>query len=193
MPKHIISLKSLIGALSRSFSTAQEELTWSQLSALLDFFHKDGTTKNLRFSIPKDQDKEANEASKDNNDSNASASDKQSEMYQAPILSLISPSPLHISDGKIEFNVSIAEIDYQQNADISAKERFLDIGGHDGSSFQGETDSLPADILVDTSSSEQTQRGNLKLSMRVKAVTHQDGYDRIISKLSQLQGIWEQK
>lgn len=192
MPKQIISLKSLIGALSRSFSTAQEELCWSQLGSLLEFFHKDGTPKNLNFSIPRDKPQDENLDSDE--DKTSPYSDVPlTETYQAPILSLISPSPLQIADGKMEFNVAITEMAYQRNDDISAKERFLDIGGHDGSSYTGSTDSLPIDLLVDTSVGDTTQRGSLRINMRVKAAQHQDGYDRMISKLSQLQGIWEQK
>lgn len=185
MQKHIISLKSLVGALSRSFSVAQEELTWSQLSSLLEFFHKDGTPKNLKFKIPT-----SSEPSVDG----LTQQDKASEQYEAPILGLISPSPLHIAESKMEFNVSISELAYQQNYnELSSKERFLDIGGKDGTSYQGKSDELPMDIMVDTSSGSVNQRGSLKINIKVKAAPQQDGYDRLISKLSQLQGVWEHK
>lgn len=194
MPKQIISLKSLIGALSRSFSTAQEELCWSQLGSLLEFFHKDGTPKNLKFTIPRDMPQDEDLISQE--DGTATSSNTQStytQTYQAPILSLIAPSPLQIADGKMEFNVAITEMAYQRNDEISAKERFLDIGGHDGSSHSGDKDSLPIDLLVDTSVGDATQRGSLRINMRVKAAQHQDGYDRMLSKLSQLQGFWDQE
>lgn len=187
MPKNIISLKALISALSRSFSTAQEELTWSQLSSLLDFFHKDGTPKNLKFTLPKESDDHSGNAA-----GNA-LSPETTEQYEAPVLSLIAPSPLHIAEGKLEFNVAITDVSYRQSYDIGNKERFLDLGGHDGLDVEGESDNLPADIMVDTSTRRSDQMSNLKIIMKVKAAPHQDGYDRLISKMSQLHGVWDEK
>lgn len=186
MPKQVVSLKSLISALSRSFVSAQEEMTWSQLASLLDFFHKDGTSKNLKFIIPKSTDETTSEGSKGT----------EGEQYEVPILSLIAPSPLHIAEGKMEFNVAITDINYKSDEhQLNSKEMFLDIGGRDGTNIKDKnTDySLPMDIMVDTSSSGGSHQNSLSITMKVKAAPHQDGYDRFISKMSQLQGILDDK
>ena len=77
MSKNIISLKSIITAITRSFSQAQEELCWSQLAALLEFFHDDGSPKTLKFNVPSFNE-------------NDNKSDEINTL-QAPILSLIAP------------------------------------------------------------------------------------------------------
>lgn len=175
MSKNILSLKSIIAAITRSFSQAQEELCWSQLAALLEFFHKDGSPKTLNFNFPNINDDDTKE--------------DEPKVFQAPILSLIAPNPLHIADSKIEFNVTISELSYKKNQSLTPKEKFLDIGGKDNGNYVSDDESIPFDILVDTGASNNNVKGAIKIIMKVKSSSNQDGYDRMLSKLAQLQGL----
>lgn len=175
MSKNIISLKSIITAITRSFSQAQEELCWSQLAALLEFFHDDGSPKTLKFNVP----------SFNENDNKSD----EINTFQAPILSLIAPSPLHIADSKIEFNVAINELSYEENTSLTPKEKFLDLGGKDGDTYISEDNSIPFDMMVDTSIANSDVRGGIKIVMKVKSSSNQDGYERMLAKLAQLQVI----
>ncbi len=170
---NIISFSGFIAALGRAFSTAQDELSWTQLAALKDYLHDDGTPKTLNMMIPK---------------VDAAPEDPQYEGLQAPILGLIPPKPLAISEAKIEFQVGISEIKFTPNMGETAREKFLDIGRRDLAVNHSEI--LPVDLLVE-SNPRADQSGTMKVSMKVRCGDMNEGYERIITKLAQLQGNWD--
>ncbi|MBO8415063.1 MAG: DUF2589 domain-containing protein [Proteobacteria bacterium] len=167
-----ITLKSLIAALARSFSTAQDELSWSQLAALQTYFHDDLTPKTLNMKLPEPQ--------ADNQIASTS--------FKAPILSLIPPKPLAITEAKLTFHVGLGEISAEQESGLTLRQRFLDIGRHDkGGRVHSEV--LPYELLVDPKSPEK-QSGSIQISMKVRSDSQSEGFDRMLAKLAQLQGNW---
>ncbi len=171
--KRLISLKSLVTALSRAFSAAQFELSWAQLAALQEYFHDDGTPKTLKMRLPD------------------SANPEQITGYQAPILSLIPPKPLGIAQARMSFSVSVGELVSETTRGLTAREQFLDLGGRDmgGSSVHSEVQ--PIDLIVDSQPTNAAS-GSISIDMKVRQFEGSDGYMRMLSKLSQLQGNWDE-
>ena len=170
--KRMISLKSLVTALSRAFSAAQYELSWAQLSAMLEYFHDDGTPKTLNMRLPDAADPE-----------------KISE-YQAPILSLVPPKPLAISQARMSFSVSIGELVSESTQGLTSREQFLDLGGRDVNSDAVHSEVQPIDLIVDTQTNGNAS-GSISIDMKVRHTEGSDGYMRMLSKLSQLQVNWD--
>ena len=185
-----ISLKALITSLVRSFSTAQNALSWEQLRALSAYCHKDGTLKKFTLEVP-DNDQEQGD---DNTESSVETkSDKNSKVYEAPLLGLIPPHPLSIESATLKLTVNITDLNTSDLTELPAEEFYDDPFGKDFTGNMKESSRSVVDIEVDTISVLE-KAGCLEISMKVKsAMNDTDGYQRLLTYLSQSQELKPKK
>lgn len=186
-----ISLKALITSLVRSFSTAQNALSWEQLRALSAYCHKDGSLKKFTLEVP-DNDQE--QGDDDNTeDSVKTKSDKNSRVYEAPLLGLIPPHPLSIESATLKLTVNITDLNTSDLTEIPAEEFYDDPFGKDFTGNMKESSRPVVDIEVDTISGLE-KAGRLEISLKVKsAMNDTDGYQRLLTYLSQSQELKPKK
>lgn len=65
---------------------------------------------------------------------------------------------------------------------------FLNIEDRATRSYEGE---IPQDLIVDMKTLKTSKVGSISVSMKIECSEVEDGYARLISKLSQLQGNWK--
>lgn len=185
-----INLKDLITSLVKSFSTAQNALSWEQLRALSAYCHKDGTLKKFTLEVPNNDQEQGD----DNTESSVETkSDKNSKVYEAPLLGLIPPHPLSIESATLKLTVNITDLNTSDLTELPAEEFYDDPFGKDFTGNMKESSRSVVDIEVDTISVLE-KAGCLEISMKVKsAMNDTDGYQRLLTYLSQSQELKSKK
>lgn len=155
-----IPLDDLIEALAGAIIDAQDQIEQHQLSNLLNYFDDQQRPKSLMIRLPS-MHPDAGEDSED--------------LYRAPLLPLVSPNQLKIKDVELTFDVDLGNL----------SETPVDVG-----SESGDTSGVRKNILVDLGGvKSKDKKGSIHIVLRVEGVEATDGASRLISHLSQTQGV----
>ena len=107
--------------------------------------------------------------------------------WQVPVLGLVAPQPLGISEARLSFKVGITELRAEDEVRPPARSRFLKVGLKDAPRTRETGEALPVELLVDLKPSAGAS-GIIAVDMKVRSLMLPEGYARLVARLSELQG-----
>jgi hypothetical protein len=162
------SLNELIEALAGAVIEAQDRIEQHQIENLLSYFTSNGRPKSVTIKLPS---------------LHPHAGEDHEDYYRAPILPLVSTNLLKIKDVEVSFDAELGEL-------FEATERGAD--GKVDELTDGQPPPARKSIYIDTTSPRRGSKGgSVHVVLRVIGNEPTDGAARLISHLTQTQGVFK--
>ncbi len=160
-----IQLHALIEALADAVIEAQDSIERHQISNLLGYFDQDNRPRSLVVRLPSIQ---------------PDAEQDAEDFYRAPLLPLISTNPLRIKDVEVSFDVELGPLMEQPAKDTKR----ASIGPEDKEPPRN-------NLAVNLAGGKRDQANRVHIVLRVENSEPTDGAARLMSHLSQTQGVFK--
>jgi hypothetical protein len=181
----ILSFSDLVEALARSVAKAQDQVERHQIKNLLNYFDDKFRPKTLEFKVPSRR---------------SDAKPFEEDLYQVPLLALVSINVLKIKDIEIKFSVDMEMTDEpvgeMTEEPAAAPDSNAPVGAApDASPDESDQHKKMAGFAspmktLNVSTSTGRGGGKMRVSLRVTGSEPSEGAARLLDYLAQMQGVY---